>query len=59
LNIPSLGGYDTDPNAADLSQVFDFTQSPNFKFTPFAQQYSKSYLKKLSKSKYAQPPDTY
>ena len=50
---------DTDPNAADLSQVFDFTQSPNFKFTPFAQQYSKSYLKKLSKSKYAQPPDTY
>jgi len=59
LNIPSLGGYDTDPNAADLSQVFDFTQSPNFKYTPFSQQYSKSYLKKLSKSKYAQPPDTY
>lgn len=62
LGIPSMGGYDTDPNAADLAQIFDFTQSPNFTYTPFQQTYTQSQIKRMNrmmKSTKQQPPDTY
>jgi phospholipase C len=59
LGVPSMGGYDTDPNGADLSGMFDFTQTPNFNFTPFQQQYSKSTLKSMEKKKWNGPADTY
>jgi phospholipase C len=58
LNLPSLGGYDTDPNMADLSGMFDFTQSPNFNFTPISATQSVEKIKKLGK-KPSGPPDDY
>jgi hypothetical protein len=59
LNLPSMGGYDTDPNAADLSGMFDFTQAPQpFIYISPAQNNSKQRLKALAK-KPSGPPDDY
>jgi len=61
LNIPSLGGYDTDPNMADLSGMFDFTQSPNFTYTDISTNgmTTKSLNKIRSTMKKSGPPDDY
>jgi len=61
LNIPSLGGYDTDPNMADLSGMFDFTQSPNFTYTDISTNgmTTKSLNKIRSTMRKSGPPDDY
>jgi len=38
FNIPSMGGYDTDPNTTAIANMFDFTQAPQPFKGPFSNQ---------------------
>jgi phospholipase C len=57
LNIPSMGGYDTDSQTGDLTDMFDFTQAPTPFLGPFKTQYTKAQIMKLGAMPTGDPDD--